>query len=589
MKKNIIPLFVVLLLSLFSWNSYAEGTDDDSSYIRVLVDETDMVEIEKEDQDFFVEEFDFSRDTDWRYSFKNNDELWGYGTIRKKLEEFAAVDIKDSGSLNYSTLKNYDVLVIASFTESYSSKEADAIKQFVENGGSLLLLAENEFANNSVSRVFDVTFSSETVFIADETIGKDAERRFVFESRGIALVTRKMYYLTIEDLTEHPITKGLEEFYILEGLPITSHKKGTVLARTHDKTWADESGEGQREKDPGEEEGPFDVVLAIDNFGKGRAVFIGSSSSFWNLLTNKLDENVQLIANAVKWLGEPGGPYRQYKSVVEQGQQQLSSAVSLFDSHSFSQAQTAFERAIEIFEESNVIYRNDDAVRGIEEATSYIGKCETGLKADEAFEKAEDLYEEREYEDAITEYGNAQALYEEIDYTERVAECQEMTDESSQWISLREEATTKLQEAEDSLTTAPSTLDPSGYTKSKSLFEEAKSTWEEYGDPDKEAVCTEKILFCEQEIASIEKTRMMIMVAVVIIVIGVGVIIVSIVMRRKKPKAAKISGAAPREPEAEGPGEPQKSVPLDALEERYARGEITRDEYERLKSVLEKD
>ncbi|MBU7032490.1 MAG: SHOCT domain-containing protein [Theionarchaea archaeon] len=82
---------------------------------------------------------------------------------------------------------------------------------------------------------------------------------------------------------------------------------------------------------------------------------------------------------------------------------------------------------------------------------------------------------------------------------------------------------------------------------------------------------------------------MMIMVAVVIIVIGVGVVVVFIVIRRKKPKAAEISGATTQESEAEKLGEIQKSVPLDTLEERYARGEITKDEYERLKSVLEKD
>ena len=611
MKKLtlITPVFIVLLLSTVSLIGCAG--ENDTSYIKVLVDETDIVEVDSNDQKLFVEEFDFSRDTDWDYSFNNNDELWGYGTVRKKLEEFAAVDIKKSGSLNYATLKNYDVLILASFTESYSSQEAEAIKQFVENGGSLLLLAENEHANNSVSRVFDVTFSSETVYIADENTSRTTVKSISYPTRGIALQAVKMYFLTIDDLVNHPVTKDIEEFYLYRTLPITTHKKGTVVAKTHAETWEDVSNDGLGTKDDDEEEGPFNVVLAQDNVGKGRAVFIGSSTSFWNLFTDKYSENAQLIANAVKWLGEPGGPYKQYKTVVEQAQQKLSSATSLFTSHQFSRAITTFEDAIEIFEESNTIYRNNEATEGIEEAQSYIEKCETGLQADDIFETAEDLYAQRAYEDAITEYQNAQSLYEEIEYTDRVSECTEKIEESTQWITLREEATSALQEAEDSLATAPSTFDPSGYQNSKSLYEKAKSAWEAYDNAEKEALCEEKIQFCQQEIDHIEQTRMIVIVVVIIIVVAAGVVIVLVIRRRKgaegppesptvvegAEKAEKVEGAekvekaekveeAEKVEKAEEPEKPQAS---EVLKERYARGEISKEEYERLKSVLEKD
>jgi tetratricopeptide (TPR) repeat protein len=607
-KKVIITLLIVLLLSTFSYGGCAET---ENSYLKVLVDETDIVQISDSDQEIFIEEFDFSRDTDWDYSFSNNDELWGYGTIRKKLEEFAAVDIKKSGSLNYATLKNYDVLILASFTESYSSKESEAIKQFVENGGSLLLLAENEHANNSVSRVFDVTFSSETVYIANEGMGKGTRKSISYPSRGIALMAAKIYYLTIEDIKNHPVTEDLEEFYLYESVPITSHKRGTVVAKTSTETWADEEGDGMGDKDSDEDEGPFDVVLAMDKVGKGRAVFISSSTSFWNLFADKYEDNVQLIANAVRWLGEPGGPYKQYKTVVEEAQQKLSSATSLFNSHQFSQARTAFETAIDIFEESNTIYRNNDAVVGIEEAESYIEKCETGLEANDIFDTAQDLFQQRDYEDAITEYENAQVLYEEIEYSERVTECTQKIEESNQWIALREEATTRLQKAEDSLSTAPSTFDPSGYENSKSLFEDAKSTWEEYDDPEKEALCEEKIEFCEQEIANIEKTRMMVMVIVIVVVVA-GVIVVILIIRKRKSKSEKITEPPMEITEKTEEGEKVEKAEKvekvekaekaevkekagetenasEVLKERYARGEISKEEYDRLKSVLEKD
>lgn len=543
-----VAVGVLLLLSTVTITSGAET-------VKVLVDESRVGSYE-----------------DAPYSFDNNVEDWGFGNAGKAVQSVASMDIKKKGKLGYSTLKNYDVLIIASFEESYSSSEVEAIKKFVENGGGLLFMGDIESSNNSVSRAFDVLFSSETVIIAD----KKAES---FRASD--------YQFFVTDIKSHPVTRGVDQIALNGGIPITSYGSGTVLAETSSDSWADVVGEGLGKKDTDEDEGPFDILLAVE-MGKGRAVFFGSASSLYNWVTGVRDQqNLELIENAVEWLGEPGGPYQQYKTINEQAQNVLTEAESLYEGHQFSQAKTKFGEAIDVFEESNGIYQNPEANEGIETANDYIEKCETGIEADSIFDTALDLYDNREYENAITEFERAKPLYQEIEYTERAQECDTKVSESNNWIALRDEATSLFQKGEDALTTAPSTFSPAGYEEAKSLFEQSKSKWEEYNDPAQVSACNEKIRLCNDEIGKIKNNRMMVIIAVVVI-IGV-VVVVIIVVRRRKPKveaAPEIPAAPPGIPE-KPPEVPREADALEALKKRYAKGEITKEEYEKLKAVLE--
>lgn len=576
MKKVIVCVSaMLLLLSAIPVTTGAER-------IKVLVDESRVVTIPEEEQDVFIEEVDFPRSADWKFSFDNDDEFWGLGILSKRIQEVASVDVRKSGKLSYNSLKNYDVLIIASFEESYSSSEADAIRQFVENGGGLLLLAAPEASSNSISRSFDVQFSSETVTIARDKVGTSSLKWYAWIERGILMGFPAVYYSEIEDFKSHPVTSGITEFTMHEGIPITGFESGKVLATSGDDTYADKSGIGQGSKGDDEEEGPFDILLAME-VDKGRAVFFSSQMSFWNCIVQKESKNMDLVVNAVEWLGEPGGPYKQYKLKNEQAQGTLSNAVSLYQNHKFSQAITEFGKAIESFEQSNEIYTNAEANTGIEEANTYIEKCNIGNEANTFFDQAMDYYGKREYESAIEEFAKAQEKYQEIEYTERAQECTDKVEESQAWISLRDEATQLLDQGEESLKTAPSTFNTSGYEQSRTIFEQAKTKWEEYDDPEKETTCQEKIDLCNQEIARIEKFRMMTIIVVVVVVVIVIVVVV-VLVKRKKPKP--VEAAAPEQPAP--PGEGEKSA-LETLDERYAKGEIAKEEYEKLKSILEKE
>ena len=553
MKKVIVIVFAVLLL--LSSVHFTRGAQP----IKVLVDESKVFSWDYVFQERLIEEKGFSKDTDWSFSFKNVDECWGFSRMAGQIEAVASLHIRESGKISYSHLSRYDVLIIASLGERYSSEEMDAIKKFVENGGGLLFLASGDFPDNGFSRTFDVVFT-EDVVIADKN---GVSKKFEYEDSTIT--PERAHFFYVDFVTSHPITEGVGKLGVCWGIPISRYETGTILAKTSRDSWTDEGMTGIGTKQPYEKEGPFDILLVME-MGKGRAVFVGSGASFWNAVAKSERQNLYLIANAVEWLGEPGGPYKQSERMNEQAQQRITDAISLYTSHKFSDAKDKFEEAITIFEESDEVYPNPAAKEGIEDANTYILKCNTGMEADETFEEALNLLESEEYDNAVRRFKRAKSLYEKIDYTEKANEC-----------TTRTEAILLFQEAQHALEWAPSTFDTTRYEEARSLFEQCKSKWEECDDLRHVYVCEEKIDQCNEEIARIERNKTMAIGAVVGVIVVIAVVAVAL-MARRKPEAPK-----PETPK------PKLTRPLKVLAERYAKGEITKEEYEDIKLTLKED
>ncbi|MGD2247033.1 MAG: hypothetical protein PVF58_01400 [Candidatus Methanofastidiosia archaeon] len=534
MKSWIVLGFVVMLLM----TNVTISANEEKDTLRILIDESRIRSIDQETLEAYMEEAEKIAEEleelfeqlgldviikvtcDEKCSFKNVGEPWGFGITKTAIEEEAKVTIKDSGKLSYTTLQKYDVLVITSFEKKYSSEEVDAIKKFVEKGGGLFFLADNESEYNTIAQAFDVSFFSDGGIIADE------------KAQGFDDDTHVFY---VDDIKSHLITKGVKKIALNNGIPIVSYTSGDVLVKTSKNAWIDYEENETGKKDAGEKEGPFDILLAVDHVGRGRAVFFGGAMSFWNDTTIEEDHgNVDLFTNAVKWLGETGGPYKQYKILNDEAHALLQEATSLYATYKFSEAKDNVLEAIDLFEESSETYANSEALEGVERAEILLEQCETGIKAGEIFEKAEDLFTNREYKKAIDEYEKAKPLYNEIKYTKRVDECNTKIDESYQWMELREEASSLLSQAEDAFSKAPSTFDPTGYENALTIYEQAKQKWEEYNDPTYIAACEEKIALCNDNIQHIKRTKMIVIIAGVVAVVA-GVV-VTIILRRKKKK-----------------------------------------------------
>jgi tetratricopeptide (TPR) repeat protein len=480
--------------------------------IKVLTDES-RIQIVEDPAQWMVDlmkafGFEYEKIEDPRYSFENTKEEFGFGTAAERLRSEFSVNIKKSGEINYSNLRNYDVLVITSFSRSYSSGEAEAIHQFVENGGGLFFSAHYDSSNNSVSLIFDVLFPSEGIRILDQSKKSDNYRR-----------------IYLDEFESHPITEGVNQILLDDGVPITRFESGEVLARTSETSWA-ESDSHLYVKDKEEKEGPFDVIL-VQSVGKGRTVFFGGSDSFCNFTVEKEDqENLDFFVNAIRWLGEPGGPYKQYKERNQQAQLLMVDAKSLCDDHKFSEAASKFEDVIVLYTESDEIYDNPEAEQGILEAEMFIEYCEKGMEADILFDEALKLYQERELEEAVSKFESAQSLYQEIGYEARVLECTSQVEECQRLMSVWEEAARLFNEGRTTLEEGSSAVSTAGYEKAKSLFEEARSNWQEYGDEVKAAECDEKISECERGVSVVNRTRVVLaVVAIVIASSGMAVIL----------------------------------------------------------------
>ena len=189
--------------------------------------------------------------------------------VAKALGERASLDIRWSPSLkvNYSILKRYDVLIIVPYYGTINSEERDAIKEFVRNGGGLLFLGDSFPYDMAIPAAFDVTFSE----------------RWIFDTHAEQFLTSYQFY--VSDIASHPITEHVERIALDYAYPIKSYKEGFILART---------GSDSQTK---LERGPFDILLAIDEIGKGRAVFF-DLSSFSNWVKNTFKEAIRLFGES---------------------------------------------------------------------------------------------------------------------------------------------------------------------------------------------------------------------------------------------------------------------------------------------------
>ncbi len=192
----------------------------------------------------------------------------------------------DEGEITLEELLEYDILILTR-APVYTPEEIDAITTFVKAGGSLLQLGNiyQWEKLESVSSRFGVHFPQEEVELVDP----------VHRSEEYATAIEILQFFS------HPITEGIQHVYFNCTTYIESHSQGTVLAKSSSSSFADKAPYND-EKDAGEKQGPFIVLLAVQE-GKGRAVFTGDETFIRNDWISYLD-NEKLALNIFEWLSK---------------------------------------------------------------------------------------------------------------------------------------------------------------------------------------------------------------------------------------------------------------------------------------------
>lgn len=212
-----------------------------------------------------------------------------------------ADDIKKTSTIHTTlvltddALKDASVVVLPEPNIPYTTTEQQALKQYVEQGGSVMMIADHYNADRNFNR-----FDSSEIFngyrrgaYKDITKGMtESERQsariknvsssdFLSETFGVRFRYNAINNVTLTDMdNEFNITDGVKRVNMHAGstLMITNPNiaKGIVYLpklNSHDK-WKHAVDEGIY-NGGGRNEGPF---IAISQVGRGKAVFIGDSS-----------------------------------------------------------------------------------------------------------------------------------------------------------------------------------------------------------------------------------------------------------------------------------------------------------------------
>ena len=226
----------------------------------------------------------FSTDPNAKYSYSK------FASLLK--DRGYEVKTLNSSPITTEKLTNCSIFVIPAPTKPFDANEIMAIREFVSNGGNLLLINEwgGDFRQgsnlNDLSKKFGVVFNNDTVNDPTNNFHNTSSYALIHEFRG------------------HYITKDINEFL---------YPAGCSLVANNSIAWADDDSYttlpniplvSKAEKEPGDI-----TVLAATNFERGRVVCIGDGDFCGDLDIDgngkaNIEEydNKKLALNMVGWL-----------------------------------------------------------------------------------------------------------------------------------------------------------------------------------------------------------------------------------------------------------------------------------------------
>lgn len=282
------------------------------------------------------------------------------------------------------------------------------------------------------------------------------------------------------------------------------------------------------------QEGRDIVVLAAAEYGKGKVLAIGDTDFLGGPNTPgyedsdylSIGDTMKFVVNMFEWVTPS-------RINIEEAATSASQGYTLFSQRNYSQAKLQFENALEIYSDAG------DSEK-VSEIREMVAKCNKALDATTAYEEGVTSYEQGAYESAQTKFEESKSLYDEIGDSTGSAEAQSMIDKCTEALDTTEG------------------VQPEEPEESKAAKEPEEPGGEE-GTP----------------------INWLIIIGIAAGGIVVVVLVVKVFLRKPEPEKPVL-------PEPEKIEKPAVADAFQVLGDRYAKGEITREEYERIKSKLGK-
>jgi len=203
-----------------------------------------------------------------------------YTAFGQMMREAGFDVIEPAEPITDTSLKNLRLLVIAGPTRPYEHREVQTIRQFVEDGGRLLVLLHIAPPVARLTETFGIFVSNFVVSEHEGSIGGKAQDFYV---------TR---------FIPHPVATDVSRIAVFGSWGLMAEAPAVVVAETSDDAWVDFDRNGLLNSDePRQSFG----ILAVVKYGDGRMVVVADDAPF---ATRFLDEgdNRKLAENIVHWL-----------------------------------------------------------------------------------------------------------------------------------------------------------------------------------------------------------------------------------------------------------------------------------------------
>ncbi len=207
-----------------------------------------------------------------------------YTSFHEMIKASGVTTTVNTDTITSKRLSGVKTYVIAGPAMGFTEQEGTALRNFVNNGGNLLILAHIAPPVAPITNMFGILISNFVVGEQTNTIDGRAQDFFVTK------------------FSEHPVTSGVEKVAVYGSWGLMAEPKAgsstALVASTSDKAFADlNRNRALNEGEPVQEFG----IIATGGLGKGKVVVVADDAPFTNKFLGQAD-NRKLAANIIGWL-----------------------------------------------------------------------------------------------------------------------------------------------------------------------------------------------------------------------------------------------------------------------------------------------